>query len=205
MTFGGFGLDPFAMFQQQQGGDVFVNIAEGAVKGILDFFNAKKSRSPQSLSPQGLQILQQLQYETQMEGPKVPEMVVQRAMALGLSQDEATTVAFNYALGLLRVFVTGSVVQQAIMQEFMTGFPAEQSVAQIGMARGLQPQEIQMATQMTAMNKTRQPLIKQAVRQSLALLQNQPLSPMQVYQSALQSGLMPAEAIFVTMMIEHLK
>ena len=204
MTFGGFGMDPFSMFQQQ-GGDLFGSIAEGAVKGILEFFTEKKSKSAGSLTPQGMQILQQIQYETQMEGPKMPEVVVQRAISLGLPQEEATLIAFNYALGLLRVFVIGNVVQQALSQEIMTGVPAEQNVAQFGMVKGLQPQEVQMATQIIIMNRGRQPLIKQTVRQILMLLQNQPLNPMQVYQYALQSGLMPVEALFVAVMIDFLK
>ncbi len=138
MNFGGFGMDPFSLFQQQDG-DIFGSIAEGAVKGILKFLTEKKSKSVGSLTPQGMQILQQIQYETQTQGPIMPEMAVQRAMSLGLPQEEATAVAFHYALGLLKVFVIGNVVQQAIFQELMTGVPAEHNVAQFGMLKGLQP------------------------------------------------------------------
>lgn len=204
MNFGGFGMDPFSLFQQQDG-DIFGSIAEGAVKGILKFLTEKKSKSVGSLTPHGMQILQQIQYETQTQGPIMPEMAVQRAMSLGLPQEEATAVAFHYALGLLKVFVIGNVVQQAIFQEIMTGVPAEHNVAQFGMLKGLQPQEIQAATQMIMITKGRRPLIKQTVHQILALLQNQPLSPMQVYQYALQSGLMPMEALFVAEMVDFLK
>ncbi len=204
MFFGGMSFDPFSMFQQES--DVWSSLAEGAVKGILSFFvSGKRSKSNAAeISPQGMQVLQQILAETQMSGPQLPEVVIQKALAFGLPQEEAQLIAASYAFQMLRFSTIGMVVQQAFFQEVMTGFPAEQTVSNISMQKGLPPHEIQMATQMVTMAKARRPFIRQALHQILSWSQNQPLTPMQVYQQALQLGLMPVEAFFVAGVMEML-
>ncbi|GEM_PF-6516096 len=198
MFFGGLDFDPFSILQQQEE-DILGNIAGGVVKGILQFFSEKKGKQSYQLSPLGMQVLQQAIAETQMGGAQLPEIIVQKAINFGLSLEEAQLVAFNYAFWILRFSVIGSVVQQAFAQEILSRFPAEQNVPQIGMQKGLQPQEIQMATQMIIMNKSRRPLIKQAIQQVLNIFQNQPFDQTHVYQYVMQMGLMPVEALFVAM------
>ncbi len=202
MFLNGLNFDPFSMFQQED--DILGNIAGTLVKSILQFISEKTEKKTYQLSTLGMQVLQQLMFETQTEGPILPEVIIPKAVNLGLSPEEANLVAFNYALWILRFSVIGTVVQQAFLQEIISGIPAEQIVLQIATQKSLQPHEIQIANQMVAVSKSRQPLIKQTIQQIINILHNQFLDQTHIYNYAIQIGLTPPEALFVTTVIKFL-